>query len=382
MIGLLDGRASCRAARGKGGLNGLAGLVVAALAASTAGCDSGSFLPPPPAELSPSDNSTRPGVTAAAKPLVVVESRHHSDEDSALLKAIARSQGGGEGVRVEIIAAGGEGKPEALLNEAVARKPLSILLDVSEPPSAALSAAISSARGKGIPVILVGLPAEIRIEPAGSATSAGSTLAPLVQVVPESLDAVTAKLVDKALANAKNARYKPEAGAIILVDPSCDPLAMARAKAFRDALAKAGVTKVEEVRYEGESKDAQEKLNQALKAHPEIRIVLATEAKAESAAVGSLGDQGDRGLYVIAGFAGSDSGANMTQVGDVAAMAVFSRERLLRKAVVVAVATARGQAAPRVELLIPIHLSPSNSGMPRAFRGYTDPSKAHSTARE
>ncbi|WP_168221988.1 sugar ABC transporter substrate-binding protein [Aquisphaera giovannonii] len=379
MSGLLGVRASARAALGKVGPGVLPRLVLVGLATLAGGCDSDSFVPPRPPELGGADVPTAPGVSEAARPLIVVEARPISEPESEAIRGIARSQAGLEGVRVEVVAAGASAaSAAALVDEASGRKPLAILLDVAEPPAADLARAIASARGKGTPVILIGLPAGAREKAAGDATPPAGA-APLVLVAPEPFETVSAQLVEATLKAARNAGYKPEAGAILLVDPTIDALSAARAQAFRDALGKAGVSRVEEVRFARELADAQPKLDAALKAHPEIQLVLAPDDRGTAAALAALKDQKDRGLYVLAGYAASDSVASMARAGDAAGIAVYSEERLLRKAIGVAVATARGQAPARAELIIPVHLAGPKAGEPRAFRAYTEPAKAGSS---
>src|SRR5207245_100517 len=102
--------------------------------------------------------------------------------------------------------------------------------------------------------------------------------------------------------------------------------------------------------------------------------ILSNDHTGLTASFQAMSDVGDERHYVVAGYTNDDSSARMTQGGEFAGAAVYSPDRLLRKAITSAVAVARGEkVADRVELMVPVGVSPATSGAPKMYRRMASP---------
>ncbi len=121
----------------------------------------------------------------------------------------------------------------------------------------------------------------------------------------------------------------------------------------------------------GNSRQAITDLVALLRANRKPAIVLSTDLVGLTAASQATATLGDDHLYVIAGYTSDDALASAVNGGEYAAVAIFSTERLIAKAVRAAAAAARGDRLPeRVELQIPVLDSPENSAAPKMYRAY------------
>ena len=156
-----------------------------------------------------------------------------------------------------------------------------------------------------------------------------------------------------------------------MINTSADRLTEDRALALREALRNAGITAIEELRFAGNLEKAQADLIALLRANPKSTLVLSTDLLGDTAAIQATNVLADEHLYVIAGYTSDDNLAYAVRGGDYAAIAIFSTQRLIAKAVSTAVAAARGDRLPdRVELLVPVMDSPEKSAAPRMYRTY------------
>ena len=180
--------------------------------------------------------------------------------------------------------------------------------------------------------------------------------------MPESLTAAARSIVAAAIRNARNAKLKPEEGAVLTINTASDPLVEERAQALREALKSEGITAIEELRFSGDLEEAKERVIGLLRANRKAVIVVSTDHIGLTASFQAMSEMGPQRPYVVAGFTPEESGGNMTKTGEFAAVAIYSPERLLRKAVYVAAAVGRGEKVPdRVEVMVPALISPEDS---------------------
>lgn len=360
------------------------------------GCDSSSFLPPRPTELGGGNaaapgagdvRGARPGPISSTAPTIALVTTALGHDGAETVEKLARVQAGLEKslVQVQVAGDGGDRGPAALIRSAVEGKPSALVLYFvaeSEPETAK---AIAEARGRGIPVVVVagskaGLnAAESKAPRTGDGESAGAGSGPLIHVVPESLTEAARSIVAAAVRNARNAKLKPEDGAVLVINTSADPLIGERTEALRDTLRGEGITKIEEVRFDGDIKTAKAKLLELLQADPKAVLLLGADHIGLTASYQAATDLYGKRSLIVAGFTFEESGGNMTKSGDFAAVAIFSSERLLRKAVAVAAAAGRGEKqSDRVEVMVPALISPDDSATGKFDMLKMDPSKKQS----
>jgi hypothetical protein len=184
--------------------------------------------------------------------------------------------------------------------------------------------------------------------------------------VPEPFSSSARVLVDAVINNAKNAKLAIDGGALLVIDTDSDPLVEDRAQALRAALRGAGITAVEEVPFSRDFDEGKKKVVERLKTNPKLGMVLSTDRVALSASYNAMSNLGEDRIYVVAGYSSDESGATMARAGEFAAVAVYSAERLIRKAITTAALSAAGQKFPeRVELKIPVHVSSPRAGAPK-----------------
>lgn len=362
-------------------------LVLACCGWSAAGCDSASFVPPRPAQLS----GEAAGAVHAAGPAGAIVGNSspsaHTIEviagplegmDSEALLSVARIEAGLHAVLVDVQVAGQKGNPSKasdLVESVAARKPLALVLFFLDENEPEMARTIAAARGKGVPVLVVAGPKARPTAPGTKEASgkevAAATSAALIHVVPESFQEAVQSMVAAAVRNARNARLRPEDGAVLMVNKQGDPLVPERARAFRDALKSAGITAIDEIHFDPELKPTRKKVVELMRANLKPVIIVSAEHIGLTASFEAMNDLREGRPYVVAGFTHEESGSNMTKMGEFAAIAVFSPERLLRKAVSVAAAIGRGERVPDpVEVLVPTIVSPENSKTATIYRRF------------
>jgi hypothetical protein len=367
-----DMRSEARISRRRAFAFACVGSILAA-AVVASGCDSASFVPPRPAGLV-GPGSGAPGSpaapaagvtgapTAGARPIELIVGHREVDE-SEDLKAKARAQAGIDKARIRISVAGEKetpGRPADLVREASARHPMALVVEVTDPTDRELAQAIGEARAGGVPVVLVGHPLAAP-SPASSSPSGEPIL-----VVPEAFPASARILVDAAINNARNAKLKIDGGAVLVINTAGDPLIDDRAQALRNALREAGVKNIQEIRFDLDLDLAKQKVVELLRADRKPGMVFSPDQVGFSAAYNATTVLGDERPFVVAGYSNDESGATMARTGEFAAVAIFSPERLIRKAITTAVLAAEGKRFPeRIEIRIPVHVSPPSSGAPQ-----------------
>ena len=205
-----------------------------------------------------------------------------------------------------------------------------------------------------MPVILVGRP----LSGGAGARGASSGPAPIL-VVPSPFSVSAKELVASAVRNAKNAKLKPEAGAVFLINTGGDSFIPDRAAAIRDALKAVGVNAIQEVRFAKDTQLGQKLLTEQLKADPKPALVFSFDFNSATASNTTAGEIAGERPFIQAGYASEDNLLRMASAGQFAALGHYTSTRLIRKAVSVAVAVAMKQEVPNpVEIPITIHDSP------------------------
>lgn len=365
------------------GVLGALGLRLVGLAGLCAiGCDSMSFTPPRPPELSGPPSATRPSVEAAALGMrsidVILAPR--GGEDIEYLKTAARVQAGLDKVRARIVEVPGAG-PELsdwraraeMIDQVAAENPLAIVIEAPAASIPELSKAAAAARGRGVVIVALGrsLDAEADKSAESEPESKSASTAREIVVAPEPFAWSAEVLVADAIRNAENGKLDPQNGALLFINSTSDPLAQDRADALREALKSQGIETIEELRFAGPDGGGREKLVEHLKAHPKITMVFATDFVGINIADKLTEELKDAHPYVIAGYSADETHArNQTLTGQYAAVGVYSADRLLRKGINAAaavVAAGRGAEVPdRVEVRVVMHESNRDAALPKA----------------
>jgi hypothetical protein len=360
---------------------------VLALGLLSWGCDSDWFVPSRPAELTrpvaaaspastpaaPASSVAAPGTgrTAVGARTLELIVGPRSPVQAEMTQNSARLQAGLDKIRIQIAIAGrdpGSGSQAELVRKAVARDPLALVVEPADPADPDLAEAVARARGRGIVVVVAARPLTApKPEPSkspGEAQGAG----PVIRVVPEGF-AISAKaLVAAAANNARNAKLALEAGAILAVDTTVDPLVEDRVRALTAALRDAGIRLAHEIRYAGDSDAFEKELDELLERDQKACIVLGADVTSTRSAYTLANRKGEKRPFVVAGYTADESELPATRMGEYAAIAAFSADRLIRKAVATAILAAAGQKFPeQVEISVPVHVSPADSRTPRMY---------------
>ncbi len=383
-----------------GGFPGGAARVVLVVASMTApfGCDSGSFIPPPPEELQESAGARESATgavsgsaswetePAAARSVELILDRRDPEEEGIVATA-ARTQGGIDMVKLKLALLGERDRPARqvdMVRESLARRPLALIVEPADPTDRRLAQVIDEARGEGVPVVLLGRPLAgdqgtapnlVDTKPANGngATQSGAgqgatsppnpgSRKPMVLVKPPSFTSSAQQLVASAIRNAQNARLEPKGGAILMINTIGDPFIPDRALAIRSALKANGITKIEEVSFSKHAEDGSKRLTERLEADPKLVMVFSVDSLSSLATREVMtAIEADR-PFILAGYAAEESYAQSTRMADFAALALYAPTRLVRRAIATAVNLAQGRNVPSViELPIEVYDSPDDS---------------------
>ena len=270
------------------------GLAAALMGLPSIGCDSVRLAPPPPPELRAAERGNSPGLVSGSTPTNpnllgvrgVGREKYRSDTEPRPGSQRARcggqlgegpgrlrqgsnpppDPGGGSRLRKLGKARLHAQESAALIREALARQPRPqvVIVEPANPADKDLALAIQEARTAKVPVVLVGRPLS------GGADSPGAATGPVpILVTPPPFIVSARHLVTASIRNAKNAKLKPEGGAVFLINTAGDALLPDRIAAVRDALKEAGVTSIQEIRFAQESQVAGKLLTERLKADTE-----------------------------------------------------------------------------------------------------------------
>jgi ABC-type sugar transport system substrate-binding protein len=263
-----------------------------------------------------------------------------------------------------------------IVREAVARHPQALIIEPVDPADPQLAQAISEARAAKVPVILLGRALSTQPNSPAPTPAAGTPPATVVVAPPPFTDSAR-QIVASAIRNAKNAKLKPEEGAILLINSAGDPFMPDRVAALRAALEAEGITAIDEVRFAREAQAGNKVLIQRLQAEPKRVMVFSLDSPSAQASNQAAGQIVEDRPFVQAGYTGDENLTKMVAVGEFAALTEFSLSRLVRKAISTAVAAAQGRDLPsRVEFPLVSLDSPPTSGLPHLQAQYRARKKA------
>jgi ABC-type sugar transport system substrate-binding protein len=331
-------------------------------------------------------------LTGSNKVIELILDKHPVDE-TEYWKSAARMQAGLDRAKIKVTFLGEPGispYQADLVREVVARRPPVVVVEPADPSDPKLAEAVREVRDAGISVVLLGRPlastepaaaTKADTKPAAKAgaspgqdqstqTSAGSRRpAPLVVVTPPSFAPTSKQLVASAIRITKNMGADPNAGTVVLYEAKADLFVEKRLTAMRDALKAAGITKVKEIRFEGDNKVAEKALTDFLNANPTFVMIFALDHQGFVANRQVANALKEKRPLVSAGYTWDDHLANMAQYGEFAAIAEYVPIRLIRKATSTAIAMAQGKEMPsQVEIPLVVHDSPENAGVNK-FQG-------------
>ena len=267
---------------------------------SILGCDSASFVPPPPEELRDAlatapvsvTDTSRPKSAAetgpvAAKSIDVVLAPHDDANEVDLLKTATRLQAGLEKMKFRTFGPPSANSTQAdLVREAIKHQPRVLLIESGVQVDGPLSRAIQERRSQGISVVVAGrMPAVDKSEPTPSdgaklkSTSASDSQTPIVEVSPQPFEASAKQLVAAALRRCHDAELEPGKAAILVVDKRADPFVSDRLDAIKNALKTAGISTVDETLLSSGDKQPEKTIQAALEANPKTILVFATDGR-------------------------------------------------------------------------------------------------------
>jgi ABC-type sugar transport system substrate-binding protein len=352
------------------------------LALAGTGCDSGSFVPPPPdnlvskvtpagdtVALAPQGSSSDAPAGRGVRPLEVILAPRTSQENELAI-AGSRAQAGREKSLAKITTLDEQASPADQLAEvkaAIARDPKALVIEPADPGDEGLALAVRDARSRGIPVVIVGRPLQNKAAAAPvseGGTATGQAVGPLVEVVPTPFEASARRLVSSAMRNATNGKLNPTAGAIILIGLPADPLVEERVAAIHKALEAETIAPIHEIRFDPRTENGKAKLSEALKAEPAIGMVFSVEYQGFQVAYLTVDTFIESRPYVVAGYTSDEKSSSLSRMGEAAALAEFSPTRLVRRAIKAAVAASNGDAPARIEFEVTVYDSEPTAGLP------------------
>src|SRR5579864_464275 len=260
------------------------------------------------------DLPAAPAVSEKATVIVLIMPAKVSDSQRAW-EQVARAEAGRSSAILEIKQpklGDPPGRQAELVQEA-AEHGASALVVVAE-DHAEIASTLGELRDKGVPIILLSRPVPV----------SGRSL-PLVMAAPFVKSART--LVAAAIKDAANVGLSPTGPALILMNNRTDEQSDDRVAALRSALEDAGVTVLDTVRYGvGVAipmvREAQQAVETAVSAHPDISMILADDDNGLSGAVVARQKLQERlGMYALAGFATNPKTANLVNMDECAAVA-------------------------------------------------------------
>lgn len=305
-------------------------LLTCGIAGVLSGCDSASFVPPPPPELRTPDYAA---LESTAKVIELVMPRDDTPERK-VWAAVLRLEAGiaKAGFRSSALQPDDPPAREAELIRAAASRGATVL--IVEPTDApAVAEALAQVQSQGTSVLLLGRPL----------TVSGKVLP---MVAPEPSAGSARKMVDAAVAAAKAAKCPDDGKALIVVPKPADMDTADERDALQTALKAAGVEHVETVEFDGTGDGAFKAISERLKADPKISIILTTSGDAYAAAGNAKDALKATRPVIVAGFTEIDINVSAATLERGAAVVDRNVIKTVRKAFQLALALSRGETVP------------------------------------
>ncbi len=314
------------------GLACLGGFVLAGI-----GCDSAQMLPPQPKALKSASNAAS---GTKAKELVVVFPGDDSLE-YRIWEQLARIEAGREKVTYRVFRPDAAKSPAdqateqaKFVKEAVAQGATGIIILPMDPKGIAQTLADAEAKKATVIVLNRGVKKPGSTEDFRLIRPAGN------------LD-YSKRIVDAVLDDMRREKVDPKAKAILVSDQTEDPVNLERSKSFEEVARKSGLNVVKTLVVKGETTDTQKQLLEAVRAVPDVQVVLADGDLALNAAVTVRSEGKGTYKYLIGGYTSSKSGMDIAALGQVSALVERNLGAQVRKAVVTATTLMRGETLPK-----------------------------------
>jgi ABC-type sugar transport system substrate-binding protein len=322
----------------------LAALVLPALV--LAGCDGGSFVPPPPPELS--SIPTTAGAVPPAKTIDMILVGAESPDRATWITA-GRQEAG----RVKAIFNVNRpmpGDPPAaqadLIRESVKRGASALIVEAADAPE--VNEALNDVRAQGTPVLLIGRPVPSK-DPSR----------PFPRVVRAPYDKVADGLVGAVMSDARSLGLK-EPHALVTLNTGCGPEAKTEAELIEAALKKAGVAQVEIVPFNGDPEIGRNALNARIESDPKAQIIIGQEDQGVSALLKIYEDTKAKHVLSLGGLMTVDQLSNPAGMTNCAGIVDRNVPSFAREAVRRAQALAQGDPVPD-EVVVPLPFHPRSA---------------------
>ena len=310
------------------------------------GCDSGSFLPPPPPTLA---DSSAEGTESKVRTVELVMTRAN-DPTHLLWEQIARAEAGNRGVifNVSALHAGDAPSRQAdLIRKAVEHGASALIV---EPAGASgVVEALMAARRQGVAIVLLNKPL-----PDTASDEARESL-PLVThpKYEETGRAIADALVD----DAKRLKLSAKGPALVLLNEQTDRNAQRRVDAMIAGLRARGVEVLPTLTFDGVPEEAKKVILDAMRTHPEISMVVAENDQGVSGAASILFEKQSK-KFLLGGYVSYDSNAALGLMGICSAVVDRNERGLARAALAAALKILDGEkVASRIEIPMPVKRS-------------------------
>jgi ABC-type sugar transport system substrate-binding protein len=206
-----------------------------------------------------------------------------------------------------------------------------------------LGPALAEAEAKKVPVVLIG-----RSVPAPPGTK------PFTYVDHEPFEVSAGRIVSTILQDLKKAGKPADGTALVLADKEVDDWSSRRVAALEAAAKAAGLRRVEVVSFDGSKRDtAKLAVVEAVKAHPDVAVVLADETNGMRAASEARLEFKGKPAFLVGGYGGYRiSAVPLTFPGE-SCFVEGHFEELARLAVVTALARLRGEPVDERVVQVP-----------------------------
>jgi ABC-type sugar transport system substrate-binding protein len=313
-------------------------FVVAVLFAwAVPGCDPAGSMPGASPDGGPDPAREVQEPLRAIKLVLVLDSSRSPDQ--IIWEQVALKDAGRAAAMLEVVAP----KPDdpaarqaELVREAVLHRASALLVVAQDPPS--LAPALSEARDKGVPVILLERPVP-------------STGKPFLMVTRPPYLKLARELIDAAVAEAKAVGLPTDGPALLLVDNRNDDQTNARVEALKTALAERGVKLVDAVVFgedpsNPDSTLAQKVVEQVTASKGPLAMVVAEDAVGLGGGSSARTPLGIKGEYVLVGLSIDHASEGLTTYQDCAAVGYLNPADVARQAVALAMRVLRGEKVP------------------------------------
>jgi ABC-type sugar transport system substrate-binding protein len=312
------------------------GLLSFWLVSALAGCDSGSFLPPPPPELETVATPAAAPTTALA---LVLSDEERADQRfwSARARVWASEH---KVVLNESALKHGEklAGQAALIREALARRASALVVRPADAPEVA--EALREAQAKNMPLVI--------LDEAVPGLSASS---PVTLVTFAPLPPTAKELVTAAQNKAKSLKLPGDGEALLLVNRRLDTHTNERVGALAAALKDAGIPLNDTLKFEGSPQQAEPLVREKLAAGPKITMIFCEEDHGLNCAHYLARELSGERSFTVAGYVNFDTRDGRNILEECTAAVDRNEQGFINTALDAALRLARGENVPaRVEV--------------------------------